>query len=231
MKIKSEKKFGKNFKYRWSSHQPVINTILELLNPKLIIELGVGTYSTPLLLNSNAIKTIHIDNDSGWIDLVKKENNISIKNDFRTHILDNNINLKIPLKDLSQNQKSRIANYYNELLKEINEINYRPSVIFTDGFTCCRKLSIDILTKSVDVMIYHDAEHPELYGYDNLDTSINDSYEQYILQTATSWTGFFIRKGLIDTDTLNSTMDKYVKQYIENLDISADGFNFLQIST
>jgi hypothetical protein len=231
MKIKSIKKLGKKFHYKWSTHQPVIDAILEILNPDLIIELGTGRFSSPRLLKSNVLKTIHIDNDSNWINLIKKENAnlITNKNEFRVHELSEASHNSILLNDITPKQLTEIQDYYIKLANEIELINPKSSMIFTDGFACCRQLSVNILTNKVDSMIFHDAEKPEIYGYNNLNKEINNTHDEYLLKTATSYTGFFIRKGIISFDKLSIILDNHIDAYIKELDISKKGFELIQI--
>ena len=163
MKIKSAKKFGKKFHYKWSTHQPVISTMMEILKPELIIELGTGRYSSPGLISStSALKTIHIDNDAEWIRLIQEENShlITEKNEFRVHdVLSLGItSLKTLPSMLTLEQKTFIDQYHNNLAEEIKKMNFKSSMIFTDGFAACRKSSVDLLTGVSDSLIFHDAE-------------------------------------------------------------------------
>ena len=234
MKIKTpEKRGGVQFIFKWGSHQPVVNAMVELISPKLIVELGVGRYSTPIFLKFKAEKILHIDNDSGWLELVKKENadNITDKSEFRHHDLSKvNINkLNILPSELDQDQKNFIDRYYKDLYKEIETMNYKSSIIFTDGFASCRKSSVDILTEITDALIFHDAEEPKTYGYDSLNQEIHKTHDEYLLKTSTSWTGFFIRKGIIDFKNLNILLDKHINKFVEDLGITKEGFKLIQM--
>jgi hypothetical protein len=233
MKIKSAKKLGISFHYKWSTHQPVNNAMLEVLKPELVIEIGTGRYSSPGLITSSALKTIHIDNDPGWIDLVRKENAhiITDKNEFRIHdIIPLGIaSLRVLPSELTPMQKDSIDNYHNELAAEIKAMNYKSTMIFTDGFASCRKSSVDILTSGVDVLIFHDAEKPAVYGYNNLNKDLYNTHNEYLLKTALSWTGFFIRKGIITFEDLSMIIDKHVDIYVKDLNISRAGFELVQM--
>ena len=235
MKIKSAKKFGKQFHYKWSTHQPVISTMMEILKPELIIELGTGRYSSPGLISStSALKTIHIDNDAEWIRLIQEENShlITEKNEFRVHdVLSLGItSLKTLPSMLTLEQKTFIDQYHNNLAEEIKKMNFKSSMIFTDGFAACRKSSVDLLTGVSDSLIFHDAEKPQAYGYDNLNKDLYNTHDEYLLKTATSYTGFFVRKGIISFEDLNTIMNKHINVYIKNLDISKDKFELIVMS-
>lgn len=236
MKIKTPgKRGGVKFIFKWGSHQPVVNAMVELISPELIVELGVGRYSTPMFLKFNAKKILHIDNDPGWLDLIKQENAdiITEKSEFRLHDLSTvNIDkLSILITELDQDQKNFIDQYYKELNKEIKKMNYKSSLIFTDGFASCRKASVDILTKDTDTLIFHDAEEPATYGYDNLDKEIYKTHDEYLLKTSTSWTGFFIRKGIIDFENLNLLLDKHIDNFVNDLGIEKKGFELIYMNS
>ena len=232
MRIKSAKKFGKNFHYRWSTHQPVVRAMVELINPEIILELGVGRYSTPLFVKFPAQKIIHVESEQGWLDLVKKENadGITSKSEFRHHdIAPLGIeSIKILPSQLNESQKSAIDNYYQSLATEIEIMPYKSSLIFTDGFASCRKSTVDCLTGVTDVMIFHDAEKPEEYGYDKLEPKLYETHDEYLLKTATSWTGFMIKKDIATEERINEVINKYVDIYIAELGIDRKGFELVK---
>ena len=230
MKIKKQK-LTKEI-YKWSTHTPVIQTFLKLIKPELAIELGVGRYSTPLFLNyPYAKKILHIDNEAGWLDVVKRENEKNIKNisEFRHHdLLPLGItSLKLLPSELNSIQKNEIEKYYNDFKNEVIKLNYKTSLIFTDGFASCRKATVDILTPITDVMIYHDAEKPVTYGYDKLEKTLYETHDEYVLETATSFTGFFIRKNLFNFEELKQELDNQISIYANSLGISKSDFNLV----
>ena len=232
MRIKSAKKFGKNFHYRWSTHQPVVRAMVELINPELILELGVGRYSTPLFVRFPAQKIIHVESEQGWLNLVKEENlgAITSKSEWRHHdIAPLGIeSIKILPSQLNESQKTAIDNYYTSLANEIKIMPYKSSLIFTDGFASCRKSTVDCLTGVTDVMIFHDAEKPEEYGYDKLEPKLYETHDEYLLKTATSWTGFMIKKDIATESEIKSIIDKYVDIYIAELGIDRKGFELVK---
>jgi len=233
MKIKNANKLGKNFHYRWSTHQPVVKAMVKLIKPELIIELGVGRYSTPMFAKFDAKKIIHIESERGWLDLVCKENSnvITDKSEFRHHDISNLgiTSIKTLPSELTNEQKIKIDAYYNALATEIKTMPYKSSVFFTDGFAACRKSTIECLTSITDVMIFHDAEKPVAYGYDKLSLELYNTHDEYLLKTATSWTGFMIRKGLSNFNDLAILIDDEVNSYIAELGISKDGFELIQM--
>jgi hypothetical protein len=229
-KIKTYETHGLDFVYRWSTHVPVINTSLEILNPELVVELGIGHFSSPLFFKSNIKKILHIENDENWLSMVKEKHKDKIKNnsEFRHHNI-GDIDLSTRLKDISQTQKKEIEKYYTELSIEIKSMTYKSALMFTDGFTCARRLSIDILTNDFQIVIYHDAEDRETYDYNNIKKDLYKTYDNYVLKTTRTYTGFFMKKGLIEQIKLHSIMDKHIHNYIKELNITREGFELIKI--
>jgi hypothetical protein len=225
MKIKTQEKYGGTFTYRWSSHTPVIYTALELLKPELIVELGMGFFSSPIFFKSDAKKTIHVENTQEWIDLIKDKHK-DIIDESKSEFLYQNvgkINLATKYFELSNEQKKEIDFYYNDLSSKISKMNYNGKLVFTDGFTALRRPSIDILTNDFDMAIYHDAEDTETYDYKNIEESLKEQNDHYLLKTATTYTGFFIKKDSYDKEQLNEIMNKSVERYAKEINISTDG--------
>lgn len=185
--------------FAWSSYTPVVNMALEVLKPNLIVELGVGNFSSPIFIESGAQKTIHIENDKGWFDLVKSKFSSSSKSEIIYHFLGNGIKKDTNLKSLSSDALISITEYYENLKKEIVKTS-SPRLLFVDQFASVRTISINILAKEFDFIIYHDAEHPEEYNYQDLDTSLLNNFKHYTLKTPSTWTGFYIRKNFVSTD-------------------------------
>jgi hypothetical protein len=226
MKIKTEATHGKDFTYRWSTHVPVINTIIEILKPYLIVELGVGFFSTPLLLKSKAQKTIHIENQEYWLQHIQDihKNLLNEKNEFLLHSLHKSVELVTPEKELNEEIKQNIIQYYLNLSDKIKNMNYKKSMLVIDNYTCTRKISLDILTNCFNVVVYHDAED-EIYNYKNLDKSLFENYDNYILETPRTDTGIFIKKNTIKEEELKKVLNTYINNYTNDLSISKEGFN------
>ena len=225
MKIKTQEKYGGTFTYRWSSHTPVIYTALELIKPELVVELGMGFFSSPIFFKSDAKKTIHVENTQEWIDLIKDKHKDIIDESKSEFLYQNVGDVKLQTKyvELNDEQKKSIDVYYNDLSSKISKMNYNGKLMFTDGFTALRRPSIDILTNDFDMTIYHDAEDTENYDYNNIDESLKEQNDHYLLKTATTYTGFFIKKDSYDKEQLKQIMNKSVERYAREINISTDG--------
>jgi len=215
--------------FKWSSHQPLINAGIKILNPELIVELGIGYYSTPLLNSSNAGKIIHIENEKEWLEIVQKEDIFSQKNDFRHHFLGEQINKSTSQSVISEDQKESIVEYYKSLKNEILNLNYTKRMLFVDHFTCARALSINTLYSVFDIIIYHDAEYPEIYNY-VFDSDIKKSHDHYVFCPESSHTGIFLRHNLSSYDTIVTILKEEFEKYALGLNIKNTKFDLIKKS-
>jgi hypothetical protein len=211
-------------KFKWSSHQPVIYTAIELLKPNFILELGIGNYSSPLFINSNAKKIIHIENDNKWINLVKTNFQFDNRSEIIFHELESGIINSTKRKKVSEKFLNDATEYYINLKDKIENFNYDKKLLFVDHYASLRVLSINILSKHFDFVIYHDAEAPEEYEYNLLDTALLEKFDHYVLKTDSSWTGFYINQGLTDRTTLQTTIYNHSEKFGKPFNIPISSF-------
>ena len=55
--------------FEWATHQPLIRAVLALYDPKFVLELGAGMYSTPLFIGR---EFMCIENDIEWVNYIKE---------------------------------------------------------------------------------------------------------------------------------------------------------------
>lgn len=192
--------------FKWSSHNPVIMTALELLSPEFVLELGVGNFSTPLFLASSATKIWHIENDRPWLDHVLAHFKIDHRSEFRYHEISDRVNKSTAWSSLPTDLQAAQHTYYTGLAHEISQEAITPRLLFVDHFTCVRTLSINLLAEQFDWVIYHDAETPEVYGYQDIDRALSNDFDQYVLHTSSSWTGMLIRRDKIVGEDIHTAM-------------------------
>ena len=196
-------------KFKWSSHQPIVKSILDIAEPKFILELGIGHFSTPLFINSEAKKIIHVENELEWLNLMVKEYDCS-KNAIHHDLKLSSITKSTKLAELSIDVVNDIYNFYENLSSEITKFNYNSKLLFVDQHTCLRTISINKLYNLFDFIIYHDAEHPDTYEYDKIDNKILEQYDHYILKIENNpWTGIFMKKNLVSEENFRNTVEKY----------------------
>lgn len=214
--------------FKWSSHNPAILTALDLLKPDFILELGVGNFSTPLLLESQAQLLWHIENDLPWLDHVQKTFATDGRSEFRHHAMGDRVNKSTAWSSLPSQSQAAQHEYYQNLADEISRLDLEPRLLFVDHFTCVRTLSINHLCPQFDWVIYHDAETPEVYGYQNIRQDFRDQFDQYTLRTASSWTGMLIRRGLMATNDLNDCIMSNCRTFGQRFGRSIDEFQLVR---
>lgn len=215
--------------FKWSSHNPVIMTALDLLQPAFVLELGVGNFSTPLLLQSPAKMIWHIENDRPWLDHVQQTFSTDGRSHFRYHEISDRVNKSTAWSSLPKDLQATQHAFYENLADEISRVDMDPRLLFVDHFTCVRTVSINHLAPKFDWIIYHDAETPEVYDYHKIESRLLDSFDHYVLQTASSWTGMLIRRGMAQTGNLQSTMLHHCKTFGDKFGRSLDEFKLVRI--
>lgn len=210
--------------YSWSTHQSMLQTILYTFKPELLVELGVGKYSTSVLLDYNFKELICIECDSDWLQFIK--NSVSPKENvtFIHHDLGKEITLGTFLYQLTEEQKENIIHYYEDFSKKISEKNLQPKFLFVDNHTCCRTLAINTLYKDFDIIAYHDCEPLGIKWYEYyFKEDLEKEYDHYILKSPSSWTGCFFHKKLNITESvfINNSIP-YIEEYCKKVGLDND---------
>lgn len=197
--------------WEWSSHQPLIRGALAEFKPNYILELGMGEYSTPIFIEYSPEEMLGVENEKEWLEHVNKK--YGTKYPSILHQLDSKLGLGTFLRELTDEQKETIKDYYKDLSIDIKNNNNSPKLLFVDQFTCCRTLSINTLYDYFDVIIYHDCQPPGIDWYEYyFDKELKDTYTHYTLKTPIVWTGCFVKNSLKDNN-LHQTILPYIKQY------------------
>jgi hypothetical protein len=204
--------------WAWSTHLPLLKSLVEVAKPKVVVELGTGMHSTPIFLNSGAERMIFIDNDKAWLDKVVSSNAINNQSKFIFHDLGKEIKINTFPNELSKEKKDEITKYYVELGNTIQTYSDSPKMLFVDHFTCARAIAINTLFDKFDIIGYHDCEPAGIawYGY-YFNELLHQNYDHYLLKTSKSWTGCFVRKTVNIDNALHENIIKHIDDYrIEN---------------
>jgi len=215
--------------FKWSSHNPVIYSILEILNPEFILELGIGNYSSPLFLNSKAKKIIHIENDIDWINTIKSKYQFDERSEIIYHNLNDEVSNSTPRHKVPEACLKESEEFYNNLGQKLLMSNSVGKLLFVDHFACLRTMSINILGNGFDAIIFHDAETPQIYNYDELSSNLKIKFDCYILKTPSSWTGFYIKKNLIAAEKLKTIVYKYAEEFGKPFNIPLESFSLEEL--
>ncbi len=210
--------------YSWSTHQPLLQTILEIFKPELIMELGVGKYSTPVFTKYNFKELICVECDNNWLQSVKDTIVLKENINFIYHDLGKDITLGTFPHQLTEKQRFDITQYYQELSKEIFKKSTQPKFLFVDNHTCCRTIAINTLYKNFDIIAYHDCEPAGIKWYEYyFEKDLEKDYDHYVLKSPISWTGCFINKGLNATESkLKHVSISNINEYCKKVGLTND---------
>jgi hypothetical protein len=181
-----------------STHIPVLRAVIRDYNPLFVLELGIGIYSTPVLVKSNYVG---IENNSEWIGRIKT---LFPDADIRHHETD--IKRGTFPKELNREQIGEITIYYRSLV--IPDIH--PNFLFVDNYAAFRTIAINELRDKFDIIAYHDCQ-PEVTGYE-YDKVNKEGFNSYYLKSPTSWTCSMVRIG-IDSGKLDLPLREYLNDW------------------
>lgn len=197
--------------YAWSTHKPLLTSLVDVVDPGFILELGVGMHSTPIFLNSKCKDIIFVDSDDEWLEYVKKNNLFDDRHELIFHDLGPGKGRKIFPRDLTPEKRLQIVEYYKNLAVKVSSRPGIPKMLFVDNMTCCRTIAINTLYKSFDVIAYHDCEPLGITWYEYyFEEGIKNNFYHYTLVTPRSWTGCFINNRL----EIGSLLENDIKQHI-----------------
>jgi hypothetical protein len=209
--------------YAWSTHSPMNKALIELFNPRLIVEMGTGLHSTPLFLESAAEKLFFIENDSQWIDHIKSNFSFDHRCEIIYQSLGEGIINSTKNRKLPQEKRLEIANYYKNFATTIDNIDVSLKFLFVDHFACARTSAINNMFDSFDIIVYHDCEPAGVAWYEyTFSESLYQKYDNFILTCPTAWTGCFIKKSLNAEYDLRNTIESHINKYCETIGIDQE---------
>lgn len=181
--------------WKWASHTPLIEGVLDLYKPQMVLELGCGLHSTPLFQIDDIIYK-GVDNDLEWIGRVETELGVEIE----YHNL-HGIDRTTLWSSLSILQKKNIKEYYQNLcVRSFVLMNSGPKLLFVDGFACTRKIAIDVLKSHFDIIIYHDSQRTKAGVFNHLYNQKEEpGFAKYHLTSVRNWTSIMVKvdKGIV----------------------------------
>ena len=189
-----------NYKeFKWGSHKPILQAIMEAFDPTGILELGCGNYSTKFLYSFNKPLT-SIDTDKAWIKKIAKE--LPPRDNFKI--------IHHPFFDYKRSNKPSLipdqhANMAIKFYKKFLSPEY--NFLFIDHDAGVRGRTLTALYKYFDIIAFHDAED-KIYEYimPNVPT-----YTEYIFNMFKPWTGVLLRTDLKNSPKYNVFMNKVIE--------------------
>ena len=188
--------------YETSTHQPLVKGVLDLYGIQNVLEIGIGTYSTPMFKDVNYLG---IENDKYWINRMGKT-----LPDFEFIYHDiAPITRGTRIGKLTNVQKRDISNFYKEIMMRVDTTN---SLLFVDGYASTRVLAINAIGHLFDTIIYHDCE-PGTISYDyHLIEPIG--YTKYYIKSPKSWACLLAREDKGEKE-LKVAVAPHIVSYLE----------------
>lgn len=212
----------------WGSHKPLLQSLIEIFKPYFIMELGIGSFSTPIL-SKQCVKYVGIEQDLLWIEKI-----LSLPELKNINILHHATDIKIEqrFEDLSLTQIGNLIMFYTILKGSVFTFKIDGySMLFVDNYTGCRTVAIDTMYDAFDIICYHDSEAVEYYSY-NFSEKIEKNYCHYTLTTDIIGTSVFIKKSLKHLSSqLENTIKPYIFQYAKENNMDVNLINFKKDKT
>ncbi|HUX58940.1 MAG TPA: hypothetical protein VMV77_18355 [Bacteroidales bacterium] len=187
--------------FEWATHQPLIKAILDLYDPKFVLELGCGIFSTPLFMDREAM---FIENDIDWIEHIKNEFGIDVIYHDLGEVHDCDF-----INDLTGEQDKQFVDYYESLIIP----DLKPNLLFVDHVPSCRVISINTLRGKFDIIMYHDCDDIGMQT-NNYHLINKEGFNSYVLTTNRTGTCVMIRKE-VDKGSLNEALKLHIKEFQE----------------
>ncbi len=193
--------------FKYGTHRPVLQALLEVFQPHGVLELGAGTVSTPLFYDYGK-KLISIETNDQWIQALAgafpdRENFTLIHHPLA------NISERTRIGAISKQVKDECVKFYAGVIARNPELD----LLFIDHVSGLRACTLAALFPRFDFVVYHDAEDRG-YGYDLLEQHDTSSHYHFVLQTLVPHTGFLIRKSFGNRlAQFKRVLDVHAKEY------------------
>lgn len=172
--------------YKWGSHLPVLESILDVFSVTGVLELGIGKHSTPMLY-SRVKKLISVETDEEWIKTVSPY--VKPRKGFKLIHHGLGIHHKTKYPQITKEIKEKSLKFYKNIINENPKLNF----LFIDHVSGLRVIALIDLFSYFDIIIYHDAQHP-CYCYDLFNLVDSSEYFHFIYEIPFVHSGILIHK-------------------------------------
>jgi hypothetical protein len=176
-----------NLEFEYGTHLPVLKSIVEVFQPRGVLELGAGKFSTPLFYHQ-VEKVVTVETDHKWIQEVARmlppRDHFSLLHHCVPHLTS-----KTRFGAIPQHTKDRCVKHYQEIIKHNPALDF----LFIDHISGLRAFTLFALYDQFDFVVYHDAEDKG-YGYEEFPRFDNGDFLHHVLRAYIPHTGFLIRK-------------------------------------
>lgn len=200
--------------FLYTSHIPLILSVIRSFSHKNIIEFGSGMFSTKIFYDNFTNKFTTIESNEDWL--------ISIKDIFKdkigfdmsyNDISKMGIDSKCSYDQLSSQQIDEISDFYNSQTKKCKVFD----VAFIDQEKCSRFISLKCLLGKSKIILYHDSQLTEKFNYGIVEKMYKtDRYSVYKYKTIPNWTNMIVDKKFIRIpDTFKKNLKKIEQNYLQ----------------
>jgi hypothetical protein len=213
----------------WSTHLPLLETLLGEYNFSRIVEIGMGIHSTPLILQSKAEQLIFIENDHQWISKLRS----SLTFDSRSRVFHQShegLNQYSDPADVADSVRDLLRTEYVAIAAGAEYPFKSPTLLFVDNYRPFRAIAIEALYPLFDIIVYHDCQPAGIPYYNYFfSTALYKQALQYFLTTPTSWTGIFIKRKCAKQIDGNfaSSLQKNIEAYCALVGTSPNDVRFI----
>ena len=185
--------------YKWGSHRPFLNALLDTTQIKDVTELGTGFFSTGTFL-SRGLNVRSIENDLAWRDKVLEA--------FPDHKVEFHAMLGI---QVGTRQREIPEEWVPIIRASYRQLNLSGDLLFVDQFSGLRAYSIEETYNNFNFIVFHDSERGG-YGYDDMKYSnnyIRFDYKDLFVHTSM----LYYRNTDFDLDEFKVSLAKYSQEY------------------
>jgi hypothetical protein len=213
--------------WAWGSHLPLLESLIQVVHPELILELGMGRHSTPLFARERQASLLFVENDKKW--LVDTISSVDFGNNctFSLHQLPPEIKIATKPVEISPAAKDDAVSFYRRLAERLQGRKEFPKMMFADQFTCCRTFSINELHPHFSIVAYHDCEPAGIRWYNyRFRKTLLDGFDHCVLKTPDAWTGCFIRKDMNIIEAVREAIREPIQRFASSHGLNKDRFVF-----
>lgn len=193
--------------FEYGTHLPVLKAIIDVFQPRGVLELGAGRFSTPLFYHQ--MKTVvTVESDAKWIEEVAKD--VPPRESFHlVHHALPGLTSRTRINSIPERTKAESLRFYNRLLAQHPGLN----LLFIDHVSGLRAYTLANLHARFDFVVYHDAEDRG-YGYEQFIPTLSTEYFHFLFRSFIPYTGILINKKFADrVSDFNRALDRQSQGY------------------
>ncbi len=212
---------------KYSSHIPLLLSVMEVFSHNQIVELGSGFFSTPIFYHNYVDKFVTVEDDKDWYDKIVRyyEPKEGFEAIYSGLLFWDEKPYKPTFSEITAKQQRLLIRFY-ESVKE----HFPTDIMFVDQIKYGRSVSIDILGKYTNVLIYHDAQHKHRFYRDSVDKMVESGgYKHFSYKIERNTTNMVIKDSIdFDSKFFESKIEEYEMRYYKALGDRFDDLKYVK---